>query len=524
MILKSAIKRYLTAPRDDHRWLKELDHRDVDKLINSLYPRPKLHPKMRLHQKVAFYLGVAYPQFCYWLDMGTGKTLLSLELIKYWMQVERFKKAFVFVLSDKAFPTWEAQNREYDIGLPMIALEGSSEEKWNQLRNFDRGIVLSTYMGTLAMCSIKGIKKRGNRKVTGLLLVKNMIDELCEDTGVLVLDESTKVGHSTSLLHKMALLMSKNIPIRYALAGRPFGRDPMLMYNQHLIIDRAETFGHKTFFQQAFFSRSRNHFAKSRYSYNFQFKKKMLPELTRIMQHRSITYAAKECVDLPPVNRIRAPVSFSKESQTYYKEAAKALLGSKGDWQETKNLFLRMRQITSGFLGFKNDDNGERAQIAFSVNPKLDKLQDLIEELPEDRKAIIFYEFTWSAQQISKRLKELKLKHVWLWAGTKNSRQAQEQFQEDPECRFMILQNKIGAYSLDGLQKVANYGFIYESPVACIDREQLEHRLIRQGQKWRVFLYDLMVPNSVDERILEFHKEGQDIMEAIRANPKAIFQ
>lgn len=522
MILKSAIRQYLREPRDDHRWMKELKARDIDELLADLKPRPKLHPKMRLHQKVAFYLGVAHPNFCFWLDMGTGKTLVSLELIKYWMGFGDIRKALVLVLSDKSYPTWEAQTKEYNIGLPITALEGSSEDKWKQLYNFDRGIVLSTYMGTLAMCSVKGKKKRGTKTVSGLLLVEDLIEELCEDTGIFILDESTKAGHSTSLLHKMCYMISERTHIRYALAGRPFGRDPTLMYNQHLIIDRQETFGLKGMFQAAFFSKSRNRFARSPFAFDFKFKKSMTPELTKIMQHRSISYSAKECVDLPRVNRIRAPVKFNKDSQLYYEEATKALARSKGDWQEVKNIFLRMRQITSGFLGFKNDESGERAQIAFEVNPKLEKLQDLVEELPEGHKAVVFYEFTWSAKQITKRLKTLKQKHVWLWAGTKNSRQAQEQFQEDDDCRIMVIQNKIGAYSIDGLQKVANYAFIYESPVACIDREQLEHRLIRQGQQWRVFLYDLLVPKSVDERILEFHKEGQDIMEAVKANPKLL--
>lgn len=425
------------------------------------------------------------------------------------------------VLSDKAFPTWEKQAREFDIKLPITALEGSSIEKWHTLNKFDHGIVLTTYPGTLRMCCVKGEKKKGNRKVSGLLLDHSLVDELCEDSGVLIFDESTKLGYSTSLLHKMGKRMVHNIDCRYALAGRPFGRDPTLLYNQQLLIDGGETFGLKGMFQAAFFSRDKNQWAKSRYSYTFKFAKRTMPYLTKMMQHRSISYDVSECIDLPKIKYIRETVRFGKDMQAMYTEATKSLAHSQGDFKEVKNTFLRMRQITSGFLGFKNDEDGTRAQIAFETNPKLEKLLDLIEELPSDRKALIPYEYTWSAQQMVNELKKRKIDHVWLWSGTKDSRKTLSRFQNNPDCRFCILQNKVGAYSLDGLQ-IANYMFVYESPISVIDREQLERRIQRKGQKRTVFIYDLIVPKSVDERILEFHQEGKDLMAEAKKNPRIL--
>lgn len=525
MILKSAIKKYLNRDVDDHRWLKDLNHKEIDALLATLRPKPKFSTELRLHQKVCFYLGVTYPQFSFWLDMGSGKTLLMLELIKYWFRFGDMKRALVFVLSDKAFPTWENQIKRFDINIPAIALEGSSREKWHQLSTFDRGIVLATYPGAVAMCSVKGIKRRGRKRKQGLSIDPNAVYDLIDGVGVFAMDESTKAGHSTSLIHEMCARISKRVECRYALAGRPFGRDPTMLFNQQLLIDHGETFLTKGLFQAAFFSREHNHFARSRFSYNYTFQKSKLPQLSRLMQHRSISYKAKECVDLPPVTRTVEHVKIGKDIRSYLQESLKALKHAKGNKQEIEKVFIRMRQITSGFLGYKDDETGEKAQIAFPTNPKLEKQLDLIEELPFDRKAVIFYEFTWSARQLIDALKQLKHKSIWLWAGTKNARAELDKFMNDKECRFAIIQNKVGAYSIDGLQEVANYGFVYESPVSVIDREQLEHRLIRQGQKQdKVFIYDLVVPNSVDERILEFHKEGESIMDILHRDPNRIFQ
>jgi SNF2 family DNA or RNA helicase len=82
-----------------------------------------------------------------------------------------------------------------------------------------------------------------------------------------------------------------------------------------------------------------------------------------------------------------------------------------------------------------------------------------------------------------------------------------------------VINNQTGAFSLDGLQ-VANYTYFFESPVSPIDRNQAERRTRRQGQKHKTcFYYDPVVADTVDERILEFHKEGEDIFQALLVDP-----
>ena len=119
MIPQRYVRAYAKAKGlDDHRWMKTLKRKDLLDLINDLRPRPKLWPNMRNHQLVAFYLGVAHGfdeeartggGFSYWLDMGSGKTLIALELMKYWRQCGVMDRGLVFTLSDKAYRTWERQ-------------------------------------------------------------------------------------------------------------------------------------------------------------------------------------------------------------------------------------------------------------------------------------------------------------------------------------------------------------------------------------------------------------------------------
>lgn len=524
MILKSAINRYLNQRRDDHRWMKDLTRKEIDGLLNELRPKPKLWPTLEMHQKVSFLLAVAHRSFSFWIDMGGGKTLLSLELVKYWQLCGELDWTLVFVLSDKAYPTWENQVKKFKVGLPVVALEGSSDEKWAALQRarakHKRGIILTTYPGAVAMCHTPS-RKRGRKKWK---LSRELLDELGAGVNMVVLDESTRLGNDRSLSHQMCEYIGDKVDFRYALAGRPFGRDPVLVWAQQRIIDGGESLGEaKGMFQAAFYSKERNRFARSKWAFDYTFKKSMTDDLSRMMQHRSITFEEHEYRDAPRVRHIQEPVAFTEQSQEYYEHYVKQLMKGKGDFTATKQNFLKMRQVTSGFIGAKDDETGAKVQLKFDANPKLERLIELIDELDPERKAVVFYDYTWSGRIIAETIKDiLGIKPIWLWSGTKNARKELKRFTTDPKCRVAVINNKVGAYSLDGLQEVANYIFYYESPISVVDRDQSERRVNRPGQKRVVYIYDLVVPNSVDTRILAFHKEGRDLMTAVRKDPRLL--
>lgn len=525
MIPTAAIERYLARKLDSHLWVKHLTHEQLDEAIHALTPRPTFMPKLRLHQKACFLLGVSYPQFCYWLDMGTGKSLLSLTLLAYWFQCGLFKRSLIFVKSDKAFLSWLKQIQQFDVPLPMAALSGSSEQRWQHLHEFREGLALLPYPGAVAMTSCRVPKRKG--KKNELVLDPKLVQQLRSWAHGFVLDESTAVGNYGSLTHNLVHQLRKDASVCYALAGRPFGRDPTMLWSQHWVIDRGETLGETLgLFRAAFFNEKDNPHARgarSKYAKIYTFKKSMQLQLSRRAQHRSITYGADECIDLPRVVPIEEFVTFSDEAQAYYQRIVQEVVsGHKQGFRELKNVFLRMRQISSGFIGFKNDETGEKAEVEFQENPKLELLLELLGELPEGRKAVVFYEYTYSGRKIVESLKSLGLKCVWLWSGTKNSSAEQARFEQDPDCTVAVINNKVGNFSLDGLQRVANYSMFYESPVAVIDREQAERRLVRDGQEHCVFQYDLLMKNSRDERIRQFHREGGNLYDALLKNPSEV--
>jgi SNF2 family DNA or RNA helicase len=528
VIPKNVIRKFLNGERDDHRWIKKLGHKGLDRLLSELRPRPNYHPKLGLHQKAGLYLGIKYGSFAFWYDMGTGKTFLSLELLQYWWDFYGMRRAMVFVISDKAFNTWERQLRQYKINIPFCTLDASSsEEKWRTLDHFDEGIIFLHYPGTVAMVTGKAkvVKGRKGKKLKAKkkALDPDKLEKLVRGVDVAVFDESTKAANTGSLTYKVCNAVSRASQHRYALAGMPFGRDPMPLWAQMNLVDRGETLG-KTLglFQSTFFTEKDNYWGGP-YSKIYTFKKPLRDELSRIIQHNSLTYTSDECIDLPPVLSIPEYVSLPPATKAYYQEVIDDIVSAKGNMKAMKNAFMRMRQLSSGFLGLKDDETGERAEIEFDENPKLEKLLDLLEGMAEDRKALIYYQYTVSGRRIQKAIKEeLGEKSVWLWSGNKSARKDIDRFMYDPDVRFAVVQNQLGAYSLDGLQ-VANYEFFFETPLSVIDRKQAERRIVRQGQKHKTcFLYDLIVRDTVDEKILEHHREGTDLFKALLTNPRKI--
>ena len=455
---------------------------------------------------------------------NSGKTLVALELLKYWRQCGMLRRGLVFLHSDKAYSTWRNQIKEYDIGFDNILMEGSFAEKWRAWEELQDGLLFVSYPGATSMLT-KTLREKGkkNRWVPD----DELIEQLLFDLDAVVLDESTKSANHDSLTFSVIERLMAPTLIHYALAGRPFGRDPTMLWAQHKLIDGGASLGRTLgLFREAFFISEENPFVPKRrrkYIKQWSFDKRKQKAFSRLIQHRSITYSEDECIDVPKWTRIVERVNFSKEAEEYYGRAVQTIIDvnkeNKGGLRELENAFLRMRQMTSGFVGFIDDDSGDKVEVEFEENPKLERLLDLLDAMPRDRKGVVFYDFTYSGRKIFEAVKALGLNPTWVWSGNKNSSRDLERFKNDPAIDLLVINNRIGAYSLDGLQHVANYDFFYESPLSCIDREQAEKRLRRQGQKRRVFQYDVVVANSVDERILEFHQEGKDLHSSLLKNP-----
>jgi len=358
-------------------------------------------------------------------------------------------------------------------------------------------ICIMTYAGCLRMMSSGGGGK-------GLMLNPKKSKIVTQAFDFVVYDESTFMGKHTSKYFKMCKVLSKAAKFRYGLTGTPFGNDLHILWSQYYSVDFGETFGETVgLFRGAFFKASPDFWSKG---FTYTFDKSKTQDLHRFMHHKGIRYAESECQDLPEAVKTTFKVTFPKENWEYYSRAKEEYENAWQDFSLLESSYTRLRQLASGYLIVK-DGQEDRHTVVFKENPKIDMLLELIDETPEATKVIVFHDFVKTGEIISEHLKAHKIKHARLFSGAHHKDQIYKDFKENPKTKVLVA-NQSAAFGLN--LQIAKYAMFFESVSDPIIRQQMVKRIHRGGQLDRVFIYDIVVKGSIEERILKALQEGKD--------------
>jgi len=443
--------------------------------------------------------------------MGLGKSRVILELVAYLKKSKKLRAALVVVPNDVAVESWVMEVERHRPDLNCIPMYGSSKERHQLLaENRDADIFVISYAGLNWMCSeLKGVKRAKRRK---LHIDQNLLHRVKYYFNFICLDECTSIANHRSLTYQVCRQISDRYKYRIGMAGIPVGRDPQVLWSQFNFCDHGETLGETLgIFRAAFFRQESNYWSGY---YDYVFDKQWTKLLNRTLQNRSIHYSEDECKDMPA--RVYKPVyiPFSEDMRAYYNRIVEQVMQDKKDLRLVRNSFLHMRQLASGFIGLIDDETGERAHMEFPENPKIEALVQVVKEIPDNRRFLIYHEYIWTGDRISRELEKLGIKHGRLRGGQKDAPAVLRQFVEGKSLRALVVNNNCGAFALN--LQVANYEIFFESPVSPIVRGQAEKRIHRGGQKRKCFFVDLIMRrNTADESIQRFLKEGRNIEQAL---------
>lgn len=507
MIPKQAIKAYLNKPRNDWSWYKDLDNALLEQRRARLPVDPPIWRTLKRHQKQGLLLGIRLKKLAYWFSTGTGKTLMSLALLRYFEAKGALNRALVLVPNLSNKEEWAREIDKHCPDIPYLILDGPMANRWDALLSTKAAVVIDTYAGFSRLMSFK-VKKRNGKG--GLEPDRMRIELLAKTVDMVVCDESSQggLGNHQALIYRIAKRLCRAAPYVYLLNGTPFGRDPTPLWTQMYCVDRGETLGESLgLFRAGFFNETHNGWATQ-----WVFDERKANTLHQLLKHRSLRYKADEA-DLPAVVRITKRATLSADADAIYQKALASLRQARGKVVELKNEFMRMRQISSGFLGYRDDEGGKAAQLEFKTNPKLELLLGLLTSVVDEHKAVVFNEYTFSGSMICRELTKLGITHARIYGGTKDPGAQLRAFTEDPACRVLVLNHHAGGLGLN--LQCAKYVVYYESPVSPRVRIQSEARVHRQGSTHdRVYIYDLIAA-PVDLAILSMHSEGRDLLNAI---------
>jgi SNF2 family DNA or RNA helicase len=444
-----------------------------------------------------------------------GKTLLTIALTRYFRRLDVVDSVLVLVPYKINKDEWEREIQKWSPNTKYTILRGTSAEKWEQLEAARASIVVETYAGLARMvCPLKTVKrKRSGRsvKMDKLVIDEKLVKRLLTHVDGVVCDESNHVGAHDTLPFRICRRLGNKAGIFFLLAGTPFGRDPLPLWAQIYLVDGGHSLGETLgLFRSALYKSKPDAFGFPEYTFNDS--KENMAKLNRLLAHSSIRYEVEQST-LPRRIDIIKEVSLPADADEYYQRARAVIVEAKGSYREMRNAFLRMRQISSGFVGYHDDENGEKARYVFPENPKLDALMALIDSIREDRKILVFHDFRHSGEVIAAALTTAGISHIKYGGKQTDAKGLLQRFESDPRLRVFVL-STAGAYGLN--LQAAQYGIFYESPVPVITRKQMIRRFERQNSPHdRVFLYDLVTIGTMDRRILDFYKAGQNLFDAI---------
>jgi len=522
MLSPRAIKAFVKRPRKDWSTWKHISDAELERRADNLPVFPPIWDPLKKHQKTCVVIGARKRRFAFFNDTGTGKTYLCLALMDYFDEVQVAEQNLVLV--PNILNKWEWLDEGFKKHAPhlkAVVLTGSSKHKWQQIEdNPDANAFVETYAGFVRMlCQLKSVKKKGkpakNKLVPDKKLVRRMVDLF---KGVYC-DESTFLKNRAKLPFRLVNQLSKTAETFFILTATPFGRNAEDLWSQMMLVDRGETLGETLgLFRGAFYDAKPNYWG----GFEYKFKKDGKKLLSHFLDHGSITYPADEA-DLPKVSRIPRHVSLGETAEAYYERAKEQIMAAQGNYSEMKNAFMRMRQISSGFIGYRDDETGLKAKFSFDTNPKLELLETVMLEIDPKYKVIVFHEFQYSAKVISEMLGDIGIGHVNIYGDVKDPRGLRNQWRDNPKKQVLVLSNSSGGYGLN--LQAAKYGIYYESPVGAILRKQTEKRFDRQySLHKKIFMLDLIVRGTADQSILDFHAEGRSLWKAIlNTGPQSVF-
>lgn len=486
-------------------WMQK--YQDLSKVdLNELeYFESKTTPM--LHQKVAYTLAKDKHGFGLFMEPGTGKTKVCVDLIGYYFK-ERNMKRILVVCPLSVIYTWVNElktHASYDY--LCVPLEGTTENKIEQLKSLPK----PTRIGKPIIV------------VTNYDSLYRMEKELFNfNPDIVIADEAHKTKNHESKTAKALYAISQTAQVRLALTGTPIGNNPLDVFGIYKFID-FRIFGSN-------YNQFRSLYADVKYvgerrdSYG-RIIKRGFPSVqgyrnTDILSDKMYQHAYRvtkeEAIDLPDLVSITIPVTLEQKALDLYKKLEEEQILEIERYGETDYLkankavtfIVKASQITGGTVKLVS---GKILQVS---DAKLLAIKEILEGVMDGRrKVVIFARFIGEINRLMEELTNEGYSVEVITGETKHRDRIIDSFQDDDKPEIIILQTKTAGVgiTLHRADTVIFYSYDY----SYIDYDQAIARVYRNGQKNKTTVYHLVAEGTVDEDILQAIQNKQDIAKRI---------
>jgi len=432
-------------------------------------------------------------------DMGTGKTIQTLcflQSVKEAYEARNARKrkkepraAHLLVVPRSLVTNWMREAEKFAPGLRF--LDFAHAERAADIREFDNyDVVLTTY---------------------GILLRE--IERLREyEFDTAILDEAQAIKNPVSESAKAArLIKSKH---KLTLTGTPVENNTLELWSQFAFLNPG-LLGSADYFRQDFagpIERQQDEQATT------TLRRLVYPFILRRTKDQV-------ALDLPPRSEKilwneMEPAQRKVYNQTRDEYRAKIL-----KLIEDKGVKDARFRILEGLLRLRQICNHPKLmQPTYKGNSaKLDTLMETVETLrAENHKVLIFSQFVQMLKLIEAQLKKAKIPYTYLDGSTTNRQARVDEFQTNENIPVFLISLKAGGVGLN--LTAADYVIHVDpwwNPAVEMQASDRAHRI---GQNKPVFVYKLMMRDSVEEKILQLQERKRNLVKQLITTEAGFFK
>ena len=411
-------------------------------------------------------------------DMGLGKTIQILALFQH-LKNHRNKHSPVFLV---IAPTTLLFNWENEISkfVPDMkyTLHWGPKRDTNTDTWQEQDIILTTY-GTLT---------------SDIGWMKDF------PFTVAVLDESQSIKNPASKRFKAVSLV--NASYRFTLTGTPIENNTMELFAQIEFVNPG-FLGTQNFFKQEFAVPIDKNNDKQKLT---SLKQMVKPFILRRTKER----VAEE---LP--SKTETPLICGMEPEqrevyeafkNHYKKSLFAKIEDEGlnkAKMHVLDVLLKLRQICDSPAILNTEKKFENNSV------KINELLRNIKEKTGNHKILVFSQFVQMLQLIKDKLDAEHIQYSYLDGATKNRKEAIETFQQENDCRVMLISLKAGGLGLNLME--ADYVYLVDPWWNPAVEQQAIDRTHRIGQDKHVIAYKMICRDTVEEKILNLQSRKKSL-------------
>lgn len=399
------------------------------------------------------------------LDMGLGKTVITLTAIKELIEDFAIWKVLVIAPKRVAEDTW---SREH--------------EKWDHLS----GLRISKVLGTPAQ-RMKALKAEADIYVIGRDNVKWLVELMGKSWpfDMVVIDELSSFKNPSAQRFKALRRVIPASDRVVGLTGTPSPNGLMDLWAEIYLLDRGERLGTtiSAYREKYFRAGARNGYIVYKWEpYSYSQK-----EIERKISDICMSMSAEDYLELPERmdNEIKIRLS-PKEMKQYDQMEREQLLRIDDEAVVALNAAAVMNKLLQMANGSVYADGGDVVKIH---EKKLDALEEIIDTTGEP--VLVFYSFRHDLEAIKKRIPDARelesSEDIARW--------------NRGEIPVLLCHPASVGYGLnlqDGGHVIVWYGLTWSLELY----QQANARLYRQGQQRAVIIHHLIAEGTVDEQVM----------------------